>query len=324
MAKMKKSAIIWLIVAASLVVLGIFLIAVSIAVAEFEPSGFSTVQYETNSYEIDGEFENISIKSNTADIKVVPSDDGEYSVVCREQQNLKHTVEVKDGTLVIKLEDTRKWYEHIGIGFGDTSVTVYLPDGVYGDLSVNIDTGDTEIGSDLLFESIDIDSDTGDVTAYAWTTGTLKIKTTTGKITVDNAHAGELDLTASTGDIKVKDVNCVGEIAHKCTTGKSVFENVNCESLVSEGSTGDITAKNVIASKKFSIERSTGDVRFDGSDAAEIYVQTDTGDVEGSLLTEKVFLVETDTGDVRVPSSVTGGRCEITTDTGDIEISVKN
>ena len=31
---------------------------------------------------------------------------------------------------------------------------------------------------------------------------------------------------------------------------------------------------------------------LDGSDAAELFITTDTGDVEGSLLTEKVFIVE--------------------------------
>ena len=70
------------------------------------------------------------------------------------------------------------------------------------------------------------------------------------------------------------------------------------------------------------MERSTGDVRMEGCDAAEIFILTDTGDVAGSLLSDKVFVVETDTGDVDVPRSAAGGRCEITTDTGDIRITV--
>ena len=78
----------------------------------------------------------------------------------------------------------------------------------------------------------------------------------------------------------------------------------------------------VIAENKFSIERSTGNVKFDGSDAAEIFVKTDTGDVTGSLLTDKVFIAQTDTGDVDVPKTVTGGRCEIMSDTGNIKIKI--
>ena len=80
---------------------------------------------------------------------------------------------------------------------------------------------------------------------------------------------------------------------------------------------------NVIAAEKFSIKRNTGDVRFDGTDAAEILVETDTGDVTGTFLSEKTFFVETDTGSVDVPESITGGRCEITTNTGDIELDIQ-
>ena len=76
--------------------------------------------------------------------------------------------------------------------------------------------------------------------------------------------------------------------------------------------------ESVTATEKLWIKRSTGDLKFDGCDASEIFVKTDTGDVTGNFLTDKVFLVQTDTGDVTVPKSVSGGKCEITTDTGDI------
>ena len=66
------------------------------------------------------------------------------------------------------------------------------------------------------------------------------------------------------------------------------------------------------------------DVSFESFDAAEIFIKTDTGDVEGELLSAKVFIAKTDTGKINVPSTATGGRCEISTDTGDIRITVSN
>ena len=54
----------------------------------------------------------------------------------------------------------------------------------------------------------------------------------------------------------------------------------------------------------------------------ELFVKTDTGDISGSLLSDKIFLTETDTGSIKVPQSVNGGKCELTTDTGDIRITV--
>ncbi len=78
----------------------------------------------------------------------------------------------------------------------------------------------------------------------------------------------------------------------------------------------------MIAGEQFSIDRSTGDVRFDRCDAPELLIKTDTGDVRGSLLSEKVFITQTDTGRVNVPKTVTGGTCQITTNTGDIKIEI--
>ena len=89
---------------------------------------------------------------------------------------------------------------------------------------------------------------------------------------------------------------------------------------MSSGSTGDISLNSVIAVEKFSVERSVGDVKFISCDAAEIYVKTDTGDITGNLLSNKVFITHTATGNVDVPKTAEGGRCEITTDTGDIKI----
>ena len=65
-----------------------------------------------------------------------------------------------------------------------------------------------------------------------------------------------------------------------------------------------------------------GDVMLEKCDAAVLEIETDTGDVKGSLLSDKVFLVETDTGRVSVPHSTSGGRCEVSTDTGDIQLTL--
>ncbi len=87
-------------------------------------------------------------------------------------------------------------------------------------------------------------------------------------------------------------------------------------------STCEYSLKHVITADRFSIERSTGDVKFEGCDAAELYVKATTGSVSGTLLTDKVFLTDTKTGSVDVPGTVTGGRCEIRTNTGDIKVKI--
>ena len=79
---------------------------------------------------------------------------------------------------------------------------------------------------------------------------------------------------------------------------------------------------NVASQGKFNIKNDTGDVKLENSDAGDILIETGSGNVIGTLLSEKVFITETDTGDISVPKTITGGRCEIKTDTGNIKIDI--
>lgn len=265
---MRTRTKVWLIIAASLILIGCILFAGVMATLKWDFVELSTVKYETNTYEINKAFDGISMNTDTADIVFSLSDDGKCRVECYEEENEKHSVIVEDDTLTIELIDERGVYDfigYIGLNFDTPKITVYLPKTQY--------------------TSLLIDESTGDICA-------------------ENISAGSLDLTVSTGKVNLTDVEC--------------------KNLISKGDTGDIFLKNVVATEKFSIERSTGDVKFDSSDAAEIFVITDTGNVTGSLLTDKVFIAHTDTGSVEVPKTVTGERCEISTDTGDIKITIKD
>ncbi len=320
---MSKKMRIWLIVGASLILIGCIIFGSVMTMFKWDFSKLSTVGFETNEYEINDEFKNISLSTQTADIKFLPSENSKISVVCYEQKKVKHSVEVKENRLVIEAVDTRKWYEYIGINFGIPKITVYLPKGKYGALWVNAKTGDTLISEDFSFESVEISQSTGDVECLASASGNVKIKTSTGDINLKNASINELDLTVSTGHITAENISCNGDIKLRVSTGKTKFNNITCKNIISSGSTGDLTLNNVIADEKISANRSTGDVKFERCDAAELLVETSTGNVTGSLLTDKVFITETDTGKVNVPKSVTGGRCEIETNTGNINFVIE-
>lgn len=320
---MRKSTKIWLIAAACLVLIGCIMFGGVMSMLKWDFTKLSTVKYETNNYEIFEDYQNISIVTDTADIVFVPSENQNTHVLCHEQQNMKHSVTVKEGTLVIEVVDTRKWYEHIGIHFGGPKITVAIPKKQYGTLSVKTDTGDIAIPKNFTFESIAVSGSTGNVANYASALDGIKITTSTGKITVNNVSAGQIDLSVSTGSVAVSAVTCAGDVQIRVSTGKTDLADIQCNNLTSSGSTGSISLSNVIATGKISIQRSTGNVRLHESDAAEIFVETDTGDITGSLLTDKVFIAHTDTGRVDVPGTVTGGKCELRTDTGDISVTVK-
>ncbi len=318
---MSKGVKIWLIVGAFLVVVGAIIFGGIMMALDWDFSKISTVKYETNEYAINDSYKNIKVITDTADITFIPAEN--TKVVCYEETKIKHSVTVKDDTLVIEANDTRKWCEYIGITFGSPKITVYIPTGEYGALTVNASTSDTEISKEFKFESIDISQSTGNVKCLAYANGDIKIKTSTGHITVENITTSSLNLAVTTGDIVVSDTKCVGDLSVKVTTGKVKLENIRCSNVISTGDTGDITLTNVITDKSIDIERTTGDIKLNGCDASELVIVTDTGNVKGTLLSDKVFIVKTDTGSIKVPESINGGKCKITTDTGDIKIEIK-
>ncbi len=281
---MKKTVRISLIVATTLVILGSIIVIIAAASAEWDFTKLETANSQTSSYEITDDFSDILIKTDTADIVFLPSYDDKCKVVCYEKNKEKHSVSVLSGKLTVEIVDTRKWYDYIGINFTSPRITVYLPKAEYSSLKIENSTGDIEISPDFFFENVDISLSTGDIKCNASVAEDIKIETSTGDVCLDR---------------------------------------VCCKNLIASTSTGDISLRSVIAEEKILLETDTGDIELEASDAGEIFLQTSTGDVEGTLLSDKVFITETDTGSVDVPRTITGGRCEITTDTGDISIEIK-
>lgn len=285
-------------------------------------STLSTVKYETNIREMTETFENISISSETADIRFVLSGDDTCKVECYEDEKAKHSVSVENNTLVIRLVDQKSWYDHIGFNLGSQKITVYLPKAEYKELSIKESTGYVELPKDFTFARADISAATGNINFFSAAKDVIKLKTNTGNIRVEDTSANSLDLSVTTGKVTVKNVKCLGDVTLSVSTGETNLSGISCENFRSNGTTGYISLNNVIAKNKLSVERSTGDVKFVGCDAAEIFVRTNTGDVTGSLLSDKVFITDTDTGHVDVLKTTTGGRCEIISNTGDIRIDI--
>ena len=323
---MSRAVKIWLIVAASLILVGAIMFGGAMMGIDWDFTKLSTKKYETVSFSPEGEFKNISVDITTANLKILPAEGESVQVDCRDASDIKYDVRVTGDTLVIDYEDTRKWYQHIHlleIGVEFPEVTVYLPVGEYGDLTVYSSTGDVELSREIAFGNIDIDVGTGDVKSLA-SADSVKIETTTGDIFIEGIRVNSLQLSITTGRVQATDVICQGAIGVEVTSGDVKLKRVSGSSFESAGGTGDIYMEGLIVSERLFVKRNAGDVKFDGCDASEIEVRTTTGDIRGSLLSGKMFEAGSTTGDVRVPSDSEGGRCVAKTTTGKIIFEIKN
>ncbi|MBQ8746680.1 MAG: DUF4097 family beta strand repeat protein [Clostridia bacterium] len=304
---------------AGIIILGIGLVLVLVG---FGMNGFRLPTHvsETNTYTVTEDFSDISVNIETADVRFLPAEGETCTAVCKEQQKYRFAVTSDGSTLSVTCVDTRKWYERIFTLF-TPSVTVYLPKNAYGALSVHLTTGDTEVAFGFLFDSVSLHGTTGDAKFFANVKNNLSVETTTGRILVSGTACADLDACLTTGSIAITDTSC-SALTIRLTTGDTRLTNTTCAQLQMKATTGDITLTNTLSFGRIDIQTSTGNVRFNASDGAELFVKTNTGNITGTLVTDKVFLAHTDTGRVRVPKTTTGGRCELTTDTGNILLDI--
>lgn len=293
----------WILTAVILIIAGAVVFAGALAIINFDFAKLSTQKLETSVYEFNEDFDNIVVNVETSAVTFVPSDNDVCKVACVEEERLKHSVKIQDGTLTILAVNNRKWFDNICINFQSPKVTVYLPGEKYTSLSVATATGNIEIPDKFRFETVAVAGTTSNITCHAQVSKSVEVSTTTGNITLDSAQAETVELSA--------------------TTGKIIVNNVACNKLTAKSSTGPIRLKNVVAEESINAQNTTGGVEFGGCDAAGITVKTSTGDVSGTLLSEKIFFTDTSTGSVSVPKTTSGGKCEITTSTGDIDIGIK-
>ena len=293
----------WHLIAGIALLAGIGLFVAGMIGLDWDYTKLSTMEFVTNTYEISEAISDISVDAGISDITFGVSGDGKCRVICTEAKNAKHRVYADSGVLKVQLVDERAWYEHIGIFFGGMKITILLPQGQYGALSVKTQTGDVDIPADFYFEQMKISVSTGEIRCRASAMEDITLKTVTGAIYVENISAKSISASVSTGKTSLKDISC--------------------RSLLSEGSTGGAYLENVIATECLSVERTTGDVRLSRCDAPKIRIETNTGDVIGTLLSDKEFATHTNTGDVDVPDSTSGGECWISTNTGDIEMAIE-
>lgn len=318
---------IFLIAAAALIIGGLFLMGGAFVASGMDFTRFDTNNYQENHYAVTEAFQNIDIQANEARITLQYAEAPAGSsltaeIHCTEREKTTYNVRVENGTLRISMDDRRKWYDYIAMFSKSLTLQVILPQKEYAALTVNGQTGDVTVPGDFSFTGAEIKTSTGDVSYSAAVQDGLTVRTSTGSIGLNGVSAGQINLSVSTGKITAEQVSCREDLSVRVSTGKTVLSGLTCRNLVSSGDTGRITLKDVTADEAIQIERSTGDVSFEHSDAGTLTVKTSTGNVTGTLRSEKIFSASSSTGSVHVPECLTGGRCELRTSTGRIDIQI--
>lgn len=268
-------------------------------------------------------FKNINVLTSTDDVVFYPSGDDTCRIIFPENEKQTHSAEVQGWTLNVTVKDNRKWYDFIAFpSLKSTRIEIYLPDAEYSSLTVKGNTGDVSIPAGFRFESVSVSVITGDVECLSSVSGLVHLGSSTGDIDLKDISTGEISIASTTGDVDVISVTCTGNVEVKVTTGDISLKDVSCREASLTGTTSDIRLTNVTAQGLLTAACATGDVKLNQCDAAELSLKTNLGDITGSLRSEKQFIVKNGLGDAKVPATSSGGICRVSTDMGDINISI--
>ena len=316
----------WIIIALALIGAGLITAFAAMAALGFDFTRLNDETAESNSYLIDEQFGNISIKGDISDINIVKSYDGVCRIDVESSSRYKFTYSVEGKALNIEHTDDRRWYEYIGVfDFGeDFSVTLCLPEYAYSNLHIETSTGDVTTDPELCFDSASIEATTADISFSSSVKGAFECETSTGDINIQNTSVGSLDLKASAGHINLSSVRCEGVSRVSAETGDCVISSFTSKEMYLNVDTSYMEFNDMLIEGLLKLTSDTGNIMFNSCDAGTINIETSTGDVEGILLSSKIFYTDTSTGKVNVPHTTEGGVCEIRTSTGDIVLSIKN
>ena len=316
-------------------------------VAELWQNGWSFDAKSSDNYEqreviIDESFSSLIIGLKSDKLTILPSEGGECRLVTFEKKTRPHTLEVRDGALVLSYREEKSLYDYIRVfSFAKTYATLYIPAGHYDALAVALTTGDVTVDKGLMFGSVSIAATTGNVefSADALTdlsvtlstgnllistprTGAVSIKGTTADVTITDSTITSLDLSLATGDTKITDTTILADAKLKSTTGKSSLTRTTARNLFIDKSTGSTTLDGVYTDELMRIDATTSRITLNGIDAGEISIKTTSGSVSGSILSEKQFLVRSTSGSISLPDSTSGGICRIETTSGSVKLMI--
>ncbi len=308
-----------LIITAVLVVIGLGLVVGAYAAG----GSFEIKKVTTNTYYAEETVQRIVIHASGQEVTVQKSDTDQCYVVCDESENIRFAVKTENGTLTVTEQDARQWYDHIGIFSRAMKVTVYLPEGVYEELSVTASGGSIVCQErSFVFTSAYITTSSGGVKLDMQVTSTLSVKLSSGSLDISNCSPETLSVFSGSGSIHLTDCSS-NRLSVRASSGSVALTNSRSGSVISECTSGSVKLTNVVCQDKIQVKSTSGSIKLESCDAPAVELSANSGSIRATLLTGKVFDVHSDSGKINYPpSDRAGGSCTAETDSGSIRIEV--
>lgn len=292
MSKTKKAVII----GSVLVGIGVIIGFIGIAIGGFRfPNGavdlttMKALHAEKKTVQIADAFDKIEIAgAGSMDIEICKSKTGKNYVEYYDTDDWTSHVDVKDHVLKFTTDDKGTHKAVVSLGFGkDTAARLYLADAEYKEIAVT---------------------------------------TLSGYVTIQDVNAGTVNVSASSGDLYMKNINAPDSIMATSSSGDIDLENATAKQIELGANSGDIEMQDITA-ESLRMSTSSGDIDLESGDAEKFDITTSSGDVDMEITAGRAYRFETKTnsGAVDVPDGDADSEylCKIVTSSGDVDVKQK-
>lgn len=227
-------------------------------------SGKQTEDWEMEEKVINNEeIMNIKVMADNTKVEILPSNDTSTKVEFSGDDSKYHlSTDVEGTTLSIDVEYRQRKFINLDFFSSLSSLTVYVPEKVY--------------------DSLQLESDNGRITAETLQAKDINVKTNNGSIILEDIKSSAIIGEADNGRIELKDINS-STIQVKSDNGKIILEHVEGD-ILGETSNGSITLVTQDLDRQIELETDNG----------KINIQTEKEP------TNVIFDIKVDNGKVRM------------------------
>lgn len=155
--------------------------------------------------------------------------------------------------------------------------------------------------------------------------GELRVSTSTGSISVSDLKPNRLAPEATTGSIRLSNLNVAESITAETSTGSVYMTNVSAAEIARRGSTGSTKLTDVSANA-LNARVTTGSIALDTVDAQSLTLRATTGSISGTFagrMADYTIRSSVSTGSNSLPEALDGGARTLNADTttGSIRLS---
>lgn len=245
---------------------------------------FATGDYSERTVDIPAAgIEKLVINDTDSKISIVPSDDGDFHVTVRENEQNLYDIDSKNGTAEINGEKT---FSLISFNMDSSSVSVAVPEDYTGKISVDSSNSRVEcsVGTDIDIENSNGRVELSDIAKG----GAITVKTSNSRISAENIIASELSLTNSNGKIKGENLSVSGRTVLSAENSKVDVEDSSFGSSGSISSdNGSVEISDCFLGNDMTVSSDNGSVHMDDFSFENLLVKARNGSIHGSAYGEK-------------------------------------